>query len=314
MNILITGAAGFIGSNLAKFLIEKDNFVYGIDNFITGRKKNIKALESHPRFKLFEQDLITWDFESVPKCDIIFHLASPASPIQYKRFPIETLMVNSLGTKKVLDFILKNKNSVFVFSSTSEVYGDPEKHPQSESYWGNVNPNGIRSCYDESKRFAESLIMTYFRKYHVNVRIARIFNTYGPQMEQNDGRVVSNFINQALKNQPITVNGDGTQTRSFCYVSDMVKGLYMLGATENISGEVINLGNPSEMTVLELATTIKKLTASHSKIIFTPLDQDDPKKRKPDISKASQLLGWKPGISLEDGLMNTISFFQSQLI
>lgn len=310
MNILITGVAGFIGSHLAHLLIGDNNRVFGVDNFITGNKKNIADLLNNPRFNLIEKDLITYDLSTIPPCDYIFHLASPASPIQYKKNPIQTLMVNSLGTKNVLDFIKRTNSGVFVITSTSEVYGDPLVHPQKETYWGNVNPNGVRSCYDESKRFAESLVMTYFRNYNLNVRIARLFNTFGPNMEQNDGRVVSNFILQALRNKPITIYGDGTQTRSFCYISDMVKGLFRLATTKNIAGEVVNLGNPNEKTILELAKQIKTMTSSTSEIVFAAIDQDDPKKRKPDITKAHALLDWEPQVNLEEGLSNTIIYFK----
>lgn len=314
MNILITGVAGFIGSHLAHLMLKENNRVFGIDNFITGNKKNIADLLDNPLFTLLEKDLISYDLSSIPSCDYIFHLASPASPIQYKKNPIQTLMVNSLGTKNVLDFMKRTGSRIFVITSTSEVYGDPLIHPQKESYWGNVNPIGIRSCYDESKRFAESLVMTYFRKYGLNVRIARLFNTYGPNMELNDGRVVSNFIVQALQNKPITIYGDGSQTRSFCYISDTVQGLLKMAKTNNIAGEIVNLGNPNEKTILELAVQIKKLTLSSSELIHTSIDQDDPKKRKPDITKAKKLLDWEPQVNLEDGIKSTIMYFKKQII
>lgn len=313
MNILITGAAGFIGSHLVHFLLKKDYHVFGIDNFITGNKKNISDILDNPRFTFIENDLTSCDLTMIPSCNFIFHLASPASPIQYKKYPIETLMANSLGTKNVLDFMKKTNSKTFVITSTSEVYGDPLVHPQKESYWGNVNPNGVRSCYDESKRFAESLVMAYFRTYQLDIRIARLFNTYGPNMEQNDGRVVSNFILQSIQNKPITIYGEGNQTRSFCYVFDMVKGLYQLAITKDIAGEVVNLGNPNEKTILELAHQIKMMTSSSSLIVHSPLDQDDPKKRKPDISKAKKLLCWEPTISLEKGLEETITYFKQEL-
>jgi len=314
MIILITGTAGFIGSHLTRFFLKENNYVYGIDNFITGNKKNIADLFNNPRFIFLEKNLISCNLSKIPSCDYVFHLASPASPIQYKKYPIETLMVNSIGTKKVLDFMRKTNSKTFIITSTSEVYGDPLIHPQTELYWGNVNPNGIRSCYDESKRFAESLVMTYFRKYGLNVRIARLFNTYGPYMEKNDGRVVSNFILQALQNKPITIYGDGTQTRSFCYISDMIRGLYQLGVTTNIAGEIINLGNPNEKTVFELAIQIIKMTSSRSKIVYLPIENDDPKKRKPDITKAKNMLNWEPNIGLEDGLQKAITYFKKELI
>jgi len=314
MNILITGVAGFIGSHLAQYLIKDNNHIFGVDNLLTGNKKNIESLLNNPLFTFIEKDLLSCDLSTVPSCDLIFHLASPASPIQYKKYPIETLMVNSLGTKNVLDFMRKTNSKTFVITSTSEIYGDPLVHPQIETYWGNVNPNGIRSCYDESKRFAESLVMTYYRKYNLDVRVARLFNTFGPNMEQNDGRVVSNFILQAIQNKPITIYGDGNQTRSFCYISDMIEGLNQLAITKNISGEVVNLGNPNEKTILELANQIRTISSSSSKIIYTPIDQDDPKKRKPDITKAKKLLNWKPLILLEEGLKKTITYFTNELI
>jgi nucleoside-diphosphate-sugar epimerase len=244
--------------------------------------------------------------------DIVFHMASPASPIQYKKYPLETLQVNSLGTKQALDFATEKK-AVFVFASTSEVYGDPLVHPQVEWYWGNVNPNGVRSCYDEAKRFGEAMCMTYVRTKKTQVRIARIFNTYGPRMDIDDGRVISNFIVQSLKNEPITLYGTGEQTRSFCYVSDLVRGLWALATKQLMAGEVINLGNPVEMTMKEIANKIKITTGSTSSLIQKPICQDDPLKRKPDISKAKELLGWEPTISLDEGLRKTIDYFKSVL-
>lgn len=313
MRIVITGSAGFISSHLTEHLLSLGHTVIGIDNFITGSKKNIEHLLTNKAFTFIEHDVIDFDYGTIDgPVDVIFHLASPASPIQYKKYPIETLDVNSLGTKKALEFATK-KNAIFVYASTSEVYGDPLIHPQVESYWGNVNPNGVRSCYDEAKRFGEAVSMSFVRKYKTNVRIARIFNTYGPRMDINDGRVVSNFIVQALKNEPITLYGNGLQTRSFCYVSDLVLGLTAL-ATKNIpSGEVINLGNPNEMTVKDIAEKIKSLTNSNGVISLNPIEADDPQRRKPDITKAKQLLGWKPQISIDQGLTSTIAYFKSIL-
>lgn len=310
MKILITGGAGFIGSNLASFHLKKADNVTVIDSFITGSERNLKHILHHKDFHLVRADVTSCSFEKLPSFDIIYHLASPASPIQYKKYPIETLMVNSLGTKRLLDFMLKTKSKRFVFSSTSETYGDPLIHPQKEDYWGNVNPVGIRSCYDESKRFGEALCMSYVRKHNLDIRIARIFNTFGPYMEQNDGRVVSNFIIQALQKKPFTIYGDGTQTRSFCYVTDMVQGLYLLATTNKLNGEIVNLGNTDERTVKELALLIKKLTNTSSSIIRQNIDTDDPQRRKPDINKAKQLLGWKPTVTLEKGLVKTIAYFQ----
>lgn len=313
MQIVITGSAGFIASHLTEHLLSLGHSVIGIDNFITGSKKNIEHLLTNKALTFVEHDIIDFDYTTIEgPVDVVFHLASPASPIQYKKYPIETLEVNSIGTKKALEFATK-KNATFVYASTSEVYGDPLVHPQVESYWGNVNPNGVRSCYDEAKRFGEAMCMSYVRKHKTNVRIARIFNTYGPRMDINDGRVVSNFIVQALKNEPITIYGNGMQTRSFCYVSDLVLGLTAL-ATKNIpSGEVINLGNPNEMTVKDIAEKIRLLTNSKGEISSNPIEADDPQRRKPDITKAKQLLDWEPHISVDQGLTSTIAYFKSIL-
>lgn len=314
MKVLITGCAGFIGSNFVSHLLSESHEVYGIDNLLTGSMQNIDDLRENKRFTFYQEDVLSFDFSYLPSCDIIYHLASPASPIQYKKHPVETLMVNSLGTKRVLDYMVKSKSKRLVISSTSEVYGDPHEHPQNEAYWGNVNPVGVRSCYDEGKRFSEAMAMTYYRKYGQDVRIARIFNTYGPNMEKEDGRVVSNFIMQALLQKPVTIYGTGKQTRSFCYISDMIDGLYKLGTTDNIKGEIVNLGNTDEKTILELAQIIINLTSSSSQIIFRPIDGDDPKKRKPEITKAMRLLGWRTNIPLEEGLRKTIDYFKKRFI
>ncbi|NMB84549.1 SDR family oxidoreductase [Candidatus Roizmanbacteria bacterium] len=314
MEILIAGGAGFIGSNLTEFHLNRKDEVTIIDNLITGNNKNIESFVNKNLVKFIKADIVDYDYDELPTFDIVYHLASPASPIQYKKYPQETLITNSFGTKKLLDFFVKSHSGSFVISSTSEVYGDPLVHPQPETYWGNVNPVGIRSCYDEAKRFAEALVMVYFRKYKINLRVARIFNTYGPNMEKNDGRVVSNFIIQALSNHPITIYGDGNQTRSFCYVSDMVKGLYGLASRKNLAGEIINLGNPVEKSIKEMATLIKELTGSDSPIVFEKIDQDDPKKRKPDINKAQKKLGWNPEIPLTEGLKKTISYFKERFL
>ena len=314
MNILIAGGAGFIGSNLAAKHIKHKDTVYVIDNLITGREKNIQSLLSNPDFHFLKEDITQFDFSSLPHFDIVYNLASPASPIQYKKYPIETLMANAEGTRRLLDFFRANNCGVFVLTSTSEVYGDPLVHPQKESYWGNVNPVGIRSCYDESKRYSESLTMAYFRRYQLNVRIARIFNTYGPHMEKDDGRVVSNFIWQAVTGQPLTIYGEGKQTRSFSYVEDTVNGLFKLGTVRNIAGEIFNIGNPLEKNMVQLAQTVLKLTGSKSGLIYRKIEEDDPKRRKPDISKAVSVLGWKPEISLEDGLQKTIKYFRDEFL
>ncbi len=314
MKILVTGGAGFIGSNLAAFHLVKNDDVTIIDNLLTGAKKNIEQFLTDKKFQFIEADITTFDFSTLRPFDLIYHLASPASPIQYKKHPVETLLVNSQGTYNVLEFMKNSHSQIFVLASTSEVYGDPLVHPQTESYWGNVNPVGVRSCYDEGKRFAEAITMTYFRKDKLDIRIARIFNTYGPNMEKCDGRVISNFIMQALTNEPITVYGDGKQTRSFCYVDDMVKGLYLLATVKDISGEVINLGNPHERTIADLAQTIKEKVKSSSPIVFESIDDDDPKRRKPDIAKAGKRLNWQSTIDLSAGLDKTIDYFKKRFL
>ncbi|PIZ66821.1 NAD-dependent dehydratase [Candidatus Roizmanbacteria bacterium CG_4_9_14_0_2_um_filter_39_13] len=312
MNILITGGSGFIGSHLSKLYAQKGNNIFIIDNLLTGNRKNIQSIPSGSLI-FFEQDLTTFNLTKLPHIDICYHLASPASPVQYKKHPIETMRVNSEGTYRILELCRNKGCDRMVLTSTSEIYGDPLEHPQKESYWGNVNTLGDRACYDEAKRYAESISMTYHRSFDIDVRIARIFNTYGPNMELNDGRVVSNFIIQAIQNNPITIYGDGTQTRSFCYVEDMVSGLVALGETEDIQGDVINLGNPDEKTVLELAEIIKDMTDSTSEISFEGIGEDDPKKRKPDISKAQKVLKWEPKVPLDQGLQKTINYFESEL-
>ncbi len=314
MKVLIAGGAGFIGSNLCDYFINHNDSVTVIDNLITGREDNIKHLLNKVHFQFIKADVCSFNFTTLQTFDLIYHLASPASPIQYKKNPLETMRANSTGTEKLLEFLLASKSKVFVLASTSEVYGDPLIHPQTESYWGNVNPVGVRSCYDESKRYAETLTINYHRKHHLDVRIARIFNTYGPKMEKNDGRVVSNFIIQVLTNQPITIYGTGSQTRSFCYVDDMVKALARLGITEKLAGQIINLGNPDEKTIRELAQEIKALTNSTVACVEKPIDEDDPKQRCPDISKAQQLLNWRPEVHLEDGLQKTISYFKANYL
>ncbi len=313
--ILITGGAGFIGSNLVELLLRKDSQIWVIDNFLTSSAENIKRFIKHPRFRFIETDLITANLEKTlnnTSFDIVYHLASPASPKQYIKHPLRTLMVNSSGTFKILKYMKKTKSKIFIYASSSEIYGDPLKHPQAEDYWGNVNPIGERSCYDEGKRFGEALCVSYFRKHHLDIRVARIFNTYGPNMEKDDGRAISNFVVQALQNKPLTIYGDGQQTRSFCYVSDLIEGLYRLGI-KSVRGEVINLGNNNEKKIIEIAKLIKSLTNSSSKIVFKPLPKDDPKKRKPNIEKAIKLLHWQSKTPLEKGLNLTINYFKERL-
>ena len=312
MNILITGGAGFIGSHLTKHYLDTGTHVYVIDNLITGTERNISFADtSHLHF--FNHDICNFDYSQLPEIDLAYHMASPASPIQYKKHPVETMLANSWGTYKLAEEMKKGTIKKLVLASTSEIYGDPLEHPQQETYWGNVNTLGPRACYDESKRFAEAMVSTYRRKFDVSVRIARIFNTYGPNMEIDDGRVVSNFITQALTGKPLTIYGDGRQTRSFCYVSDLVSGLIALGETEGIDGEVINLGNPDEKTMTELAEIIKEMTGTDSEIAYHKIDEDDPKQRKPDISKAVKLLNWMPQVELRDGLKETVTYFKQSI-
>ncbi len=309
MRILVTGGAGFIGSFLCEELLDKGHNVICLDNFSTGKESNIKHLLQNSMFKLVRHD-VTKPIEL--ETDLIFHLASPASPIDYQKLPIETSMANSLGTFNMLNLAKKNK-SRFLLASTSEVYGEPSIHPQKEDYWGNVNPIGIRSCYDVSKRFAENLTMNFFRKYGLDVRIARIFNTFGPRMRTNDGRAIPNFVVQSLTGKPITVYGDGKQTRSFCYISDMIDGLMELMFKDDLSGEVINLGNVDERTILSVAGLIKNITKSNSEIIFKPLPKDDPTRRRPDITKANKTLDWEPRINFMKGLEETIEWFKGEV-
>lgn len=305
---LVTGGAGFLGSHLIDSLLDKEEDVICIDNFFSGNKDNIRHLSSHPYFELVRHDIIHPFFAEV---DNIYHLACPASPIHYQYNAIKTIKTNVMGTINMLGLAKRTKARILL-ASTSEIYGDPQIHPQVESYWGNVNPIGLRSCYDEGKRVAETLMMDYNRQNHVEIKIARIFNTFGPRMALNDGRVVSNFIIQALKSEPLTIFGNGSQTRSFCYVSDLTKGLMALMNDEDIIGP-INLGNPNEFTILELAEKVLKLTKSSSKIAYKPLPSDDPVKRCPDISMAKEKMGWEPLVDLEEGLEKTINYFKEKL-
>jgi dTDP-glucose 4,6-dehydratase len=307
---LVTGGAGFLGSHLCDELLRRGNRVICVDNLETGTLTNIEHIRV-PEFTLLHKDIVEPYFVDEP-VDFVYHLASPASPIDYLRLPLQTLKVGSHGTHHTLG-LAKAHRARFLIASTSEVYGDPIEHPQRESYWGNVNPIGPRACYDEGKRCAESLAVSYARQYSVEVRIVRIFNTYGPRMHENDGRVVSNFVVQALRGEPITVYGEGQQTRSFCYVSDLLEGFERLMASEH-GVDPVNLGNPRETTVLELAEMIKRLAKSKSEIIKAPLPKDDPTRRKPDITRAQKLLdNWGPQVSLEEGLAATIEDFRRRL-
>lgn len=306
---VVTGGAGFLGSHLVDLLIERGHRVIAIDNFVTGSVANIDHLGGNPNFKFIQQDVTEFIFlhEAV---DYIWHFASPASPIDYLELPIQTLKVGSLGTHKALG-LAKEKGARFLLASTSEIYGDPLVHPQTEDYWGNVNTIGPRGCYDEAKRFAEAMTMAYCREHDVETRIVRIFNTYGPRMRLNDGRVVPAFVSQALKNKPITVFGAGTQTRSFCYCSDLIEGIYRLMMSEH--REPVNIGNPHEMTMLEFAQEIIRATGSRSRIVHKPLPQDDPKQRRPDITRARKWLGWEPKVPLAEGLERTIRYFKPRV-
>jgi len=306
LRIVLSGAAGFIGSHFCDRLLNDGHTVVGLDNFLTGSPRNLAHLQAAPNWQFREQD-ITLPFSVEGPVDCVAHLASPASPKDYLEHPIETLDVGSSGTRRMLELAVEKK-ARFLLTSTSECYGDPLVHPQVETYWGNVNPVGPRSCYDESKRFAEALTMAFHRKHGVRSNIARIFNTYGPRMKLDDGRVVPAFLGQALRGEPLTVFGNGSQTRSFCYVSDMVDGLFRLMLCDE--PYPVNMGNPVEMTILEFANGIRRLTGSDHQIIHEPLPEDDPKQRRPDISKARRLLGWEPQVPLDEGLKKTIEYFQ----
>ena len=309
MRVLITGAAGFLGSHLTDRFLRDGHHVVGLDNFITGNPENLAHLTGNERFQFVRHNISTYTYVAGP-LDGILHFASPASPVDYLEHPIATLKVGALGTHNALGRA-KEKGARFFLASTSEVYGDPLVHPQTESYWGNVNPIGPRGVYDEAKRFAEAMTMAYHRYHRVDTRIVRIFNTYGPRMRPRDGRVVSNFIVQALSGEPLTIYGDGTQTRSFCYVSDEVEGIYRLFMKGD--SEPTNIGNPNEFTVRQLAELVVELTGTKSKIEMHPLPTDDPKVRKPDISRAREMLGWEPTVPLREGVMKTIEYFKQVL-
>ncbi len=305
---LVTGGAGFIGSHVCDALLKLDYKVFCLDNLITGNEENLVQVKKNANFTFIHHD-VARPLPSLNHIDHIFHLASPASVIDYQEYPEETAFVNSVGTHNLLR-VAKENNATFLFASTSEVYGDPKEHPQKETYWGNVNPNGVRACYDESKRFGEMMTMLYYRKFAVDTRIVRIFNTYGPRMRKTDGRVISNFINQALEGKQLTVYGDGSQTRSFCYVSDLVSGIVKMMFSDKTKGEVVNLGNPEEYRVIDLAKKIQSMSGSSSQIVYGKLPEDDPVRRQPDINKARRLLGWEPRVTLDEGLEKTFAYYK----
>ena len=303
--MLITGGAGFLGSHLCDYLLAKGHEVIALDNLITGKIVNIAHLAGNKHFQFIKQDVTEYLYLK-GKIDYILHFASPASPLDYQKYPIQTLKVGSLGTHKALG-LAREKKAKFLLASTSEVYGDPQVNPQKEDYWGNVNSLGPRGMYDESKRFAEALTMAYHRYHKIDTRIARIFNSYGPRMRKDDGRVVPTFVNQALKGQPLTVFGDGSQTRSFCYVSDLVEGIYKLMVSE--INEPVNLGSPDEMSILDFARSVLEITRSQSKVTYKPLPENDPRVRRPDISRARKYLKWQPKVELREGLKETLAWF-----
>jgi dTDP-glucose 4,6-dehydratase len=306
---VVTGGAGFLGSHLVDLLLQRGHRVIAIDNFVTGAVENIDHLAGNPHFKFIQQDVTEFIFLHEP-VQYVWHFASPASPVDYLELPIQTLKVGSLGTHKALG-LARNKGARFLLASTSEIYGDPLIHPQKEEYWGNVNTIGSRGCYDESKRFAEALVMAYHREHRIKTRIVRIFNTYGPRMRLRDGRVVPAFISQALRGEPLTVFGNGQQTRSFCYCSDLIEGIYRLMMSPH--SEPVNIGNPRELSMLEFAREIIRCTGSKSKISYKPLPQDDPKQRRPDIARARTWLKWEPKVSLAEGLEKTIAYFEKRV-
>ncbi|MBD3279201.1 MAG: NAD-dependent epimerase/dehydratase family protein [Candidatus Pacebacteria bacterium] len=318
--ILLTGVAGFIGSHLADQLVKTGAQVIGVDNLLTGNKNNLSQLQDRANFEFIQADVSNTPYHYLGQeisFDLILHLASPASPPRYQEHPVATYLVNSIGTHQLLQYLLAtNPQGRFVFTSTSEVYGDPEKHPQSEDYWGNVNPNGLRSCYDEAKRLGETICGVHARDFELDVRIVRIFNTYGPRLDPDDGRVISNFVKQALAKQPLTIYGDGQQTRSYCYIDDLVSGILAVAQTQGLAGQTINLGNPDEYTILETASIIKKVCQQqglliNDQLVYQDLPADDPSRRQPDITKARQLLNWQPQISFEQGVKKTLAWFKN---
>ncbi len=313
--VVITGAAGFVGSHLVDACLATGARVLGLDNFLTGHKENLLSATSNEDFTFVEADVISDPREYLPSddaIDIVLHFASPASPPSYQKHPVATYQVNAFGTHALLQHLREyHPKATFVYASTSEVYGDPEVHPQVESYWGNVNPNGPRSCYDEAKRLGETVCGVFATQYNLDTRIVRIFNTFGPRMDPKDGRVIPNFVMQALHNEPITVYGDGTQTRSYCFVDDLVEGILLMSTTPEARVQTINLGNDAELSILDTAQKIIDATGSQSNISYKPLPKDDPTRRRPDISKAASVLGWQPKVAFNDGLRKTIAYFST---
>lgn len=312
--VLVTGAAGFLGSHLCDGLLSAGATVIGVDNLLTGNEKNLESAKSHPEFRFIEADASNSPETYLPEgtnLDVIFHFASPASPPLYQKYPVETYLINSLGTHNLLQYLMAtNPEARFIFASTSEIYGDPKEHPQKETYWGNTNPNGVRACYDESKRYGEMVCGVHLRNFDLDTRIIRIFNTFGPRMDPKDGRAIPNFLTQVLDNQPLTIYGDGKQTRSLCYITDLVEGILAVGSSDTIKGETFNLGNPAEMTVLEIANMIKTVSGVSSSLVYKPLPEDDPVQRRPDITKIKKVLGWEPKVNLKDGLSQTLTYFK----
>ncbi len=306
MKCLVTGAAGFIGSHLCEELLKQNAEVTAVDNLLTGSRRNLDSFKHHPQFTFIQRD-VSQPLDHI-STEVIFHLASPASPPKYMEYPVETLLVNTVGTYQLLE-LARKCNAKLIYASTSEVYGDPEEHPQREDYWGHVNPVGPRSCYDEAKRAGEAYVATYVRKYGVDGRIVRIFNTYGPRMDIDDGRVVTNFIKQIKTGEPLTIHGNGSQTRSFCYVSDLVAGLVKVIQVDAMKGQVVNLGNDTEITVTDLANRLKQLTHYRGELAFKELPEDDPQRRRPDLTKAKQILHWQPHVTLGEGLRETLRYF-----
>ena len=311
MNVLITGAAGFIGSHLCDKFIGEGHRVTGLDNYLTGSPENLEHLRNETRFKFIEQDAAR-PFTMADDIDLVMHFACPASPKDYLAHPVETMKVNSIGTLLTLE-LAREKKSRYLMASTSEIYGDPAVHPQGETYRGNVSTSSPRAVYDEAKRFSETLCLTYHREFGLDVRIARIFNTYGERMRVNDGRVIPAFLTQALKGESLTVYGDGTQTRSLCYISDLIAGIYRLATLEGLAGTVVNLGNPDELQIIKVANLVRQLTGTRSDIVFQPLPEDDPKRRCPDIARARRLLDWQPEVSFNQGLKRTARYFERVL-